>query len=109
MKFWLLEGAADMAPGGKIPTLDNVDPEILLRRSSGEDMDTYFDVDSFRRTLFESDPKLLTDTDLTAVAEITHTYEQQRDVCWLLERSPEKAISTIHADADALIERFGEA
>lgn len=109
VKFWLLEGAADMAPGGKIPTLDNVDPEILLTAILGEDMDTYFDVDSFRSTLFESDPKLLTDTDLTAVAEITHTYEQQRDVCWLLERSPEKAISTIHADADALIERFGEA
>ena len=93
VKFWILEGAADMAPGGKIPALDNVDPEVLLEAVLGEDMDTYFDVESFRRTLFENDPKLLTDTDLTAVAEITHAYEQQRDVCWLLERSPEQAIS----------------
>ncbi|MDN5601507.1 MAG: extracellular solute-binding protein [Brachybacterium sp.] len=108
VKFWILEGAADMAPGGKIPALDNVDPEVLLEAVLGEDMDSYFDVDSFRRTLFETAPKLLTDTDLTAVAEITHAYEQQRDVCWLLERSPEKAISTIHADADALIQRFRE-
>ncbi|MGP5198632.1 ABC transporter substrate-binding protein [Brachybacterium alimentarium] len=108
VKFWLLEGAADMAPGGKIPTLDNVDPDILLTAILGEDMETYFDVESFRRTLFEDDPKLLTDTNLTAVAEITQTYEQQRDVCWLLERSPERAIDTIHADADALIERFRE-
>lgn len=108
VKFWLLEGAADMAPGGKIPTLDNVDPEILLTAILGEDMDSYFDVDSFRRTLFESDPKLLTDTDLTAVAEISHTYEQQRDVCWLLERAPDRAIDAIHADADALIQRFRE-
>jgi multiple sugar transport system substrate-binding protein len=108
VKFWLLEGAADMAPGGKIPTLDNVDHEILLTAILGEDMDSYFDVDSFRRTLFESDPKLLTDTDLTAVAEISHTYEQQRDVCWLLERAPDRAIDAIHADADALIQRFRE-
>lgn len=108
VKFWILEGAADMAPGGKIPALDNVDPEVLLEAVLGEDMDTYFDVESFRRTLFENDPQLLTDTDLTAVAEITHAYEQQRDVCWLLERSPEQAISTIHADADALIQRFRE-
>ncbi|MGO2048581.1 MAG: ABC transporter substrate-binding protein, partial [Brachybacterium tyrofermentans] len=108
VKFWLLDGAADMAPGGKIPTLDNVDHEILLEAILGEDMETFFDVSSFRRTLFENDPKLLADTDLTAVAEITQVYEQQRDVCWLLERSPERAIDTIHADADALIQRFRE-
>lgn len=108
VKFWILEGAADMAPGGKIPALDNVDHEILLDAILGEDKDTYFDVESFSRTLFKNPPKLLTDTDLTAVAEITQKYEQQRDVCWLLERSPEQAISTIHADADALIQRFRE-
>ncbi|MGP9538101.1 ABC transporter substrate-binding protein [Brachybacterium sp. AOP43-C2-M15] len=108
VKFWLLEGAADMAPGGKIPTLDNVDSELLLDAVLGEDKETYFEVDSFRRTLFDDDPRLYSDTDLTAVAEITHTYEQQRDVCWLLERSPERTIRTIHSDADALIERFGE-
>ncbi|MDN5687057.1 MAG: extracellular solute-binding protein, partial [Brachybacterium sp.] len=107
-KFWLLDGAADMAPGGKIPTLDNVDPEILLEAILGEDKDSFFDVDSFRRTLFEADPKLHVDTNLTAVAEITQTYEQQRDVCWLLERTPERAIDAIDADADALIERFRE-
>ncbi|MFC7465718.1 ABC transporter substrate-binding protein [Brachybacterium sp. GCM10030252] len=108
VKFWLLEGAADMAPGGKIPALDNVDPGIQLEGILGEDMESYFDVASFRHTLFDNGPKLLTDTNLTAVAEITHTYEQQRDVCWLLERTPERAITTIHADADALIERFRE-
>lgn len=106
--FWLLEGGADMAAGGKIPTLDTVDPDALLEALLGEDKDDYFDVDSFRRVLFEDDPKLLTDTDLTAVAEITQAYEQQRDVCWLLERTPQKAISTIAADADALITRFRE-
>lgn len=106
--YWLLEGAADMAAGGKIPTLDTVDAEPLLDAVLGEDKDTYFDVESFRRVLFEDDPKLLTDTDLTAVAEITQTYEQQRDVCWLLERSPEKAIATVDADAHALIQRFRE-
>lgn len=107
--FWILEGAADMAPGGKIPTLDNVDPEVLLDAILGEDKESFFDVDSFRRVLFEDDPKLHVDTDLTAVAEITHTFEQQRDVCWLLERSPERAIDAIHADANALIERYREA
>lgn len=108
-KYWILEGSEDMAPGGKIPTLDTVDQEVLVDAVLGDDKETFFDVDSFRRTLFDDNPKLHVDTDLTAVAEITQIYEQQRDVCWLLERSPTAAIEAIHADADALIERFGEA
>lgn len=107
-KYWILEGAEDMAPGGKIPTLDTVDHELLIDAILGEDKENFFDVDSFRTTLFDDDPKLHVDTDLTAVAEITQTYEQQRDVCWLLERSPDSAIQAIHSNTDALIERFGE-
>jgi len=107
-KYWILEGSEDMAPGGKIPTLDTVDHDLLIDAILGEDKETFFDVDSFRRTLFDNDPKLHVDTDLTAVAEITQTYEQQRDVCWLLERSPTSAIEAVHANADALIARFGE-
>ena len=48
------------------------------------------------------------DTELTAYTEITQKYEQQRDVCWLLERSPEKAIDTVDKNAQALIDRFEE-
>ena len=46
--------------------------------------------------------------ELTAYTEITQKYEQQRDVCWLLERSPEKAIDTVDKNAQALIDRFEE-
>ncbi|MFC0673189.1 ABC transporter substrate-binding protein [Brachybacterium hainanense] len=106
--FWLTEGALDMALGGKIPALDVVEPDVLLEALLGEQREEFFDVESFRRTLFATDPRLFVDTDLTAVAEITQTYEQQRDVCWLLERTPEAAVATIHADADALIDRFRE-
>jgi multiple sugar transport system substrate-binding protein len=109
VKYWLLEGGQDMAPGGKIPTIDNVDHGELLDAVLGEDAEKYFDVASFRRVLFDEDPKLVVDTDLTAIAEITQKYEQQRDVCWLLERSPQKAIDTVDKNAQALIDRFQEA
>lgn len=109
VKYWLLEGAEDMAPGGKIPTVDNVDHEVLLDAVLGEDATEYFDVDSFRRVLFDADPKLVVDTELDAIAEITQKYEQQRDVCWLLERTPQKAIDTVDQNAQALIDRFEDA
>jgi multiple sugar transport system substrate-binding protein len=109
VKYWLTEGGKDMAPGGKIPTIDNVDHGELLDAVLGEDAGKYFDVGSFRRVLFDDDPKLVVDTDLTAIAEITQKYEQQRDVCWLLERSPQKAIETVDKNAQALIDRFQEA
>ncbi|MGO2756676.1 MAG: ABC transporter substrate-binding protein, partial [Brachybacterium alimentarium] len=86
----------------------DVDDDELLDGVLGEDAEQFFDVDSFRRTLFEDQPRMHLDTELTAYTEITQKYEQQRDVCWLLERSPEKAIDTVDKNAQALIDRFEE-
>ncbi|MGP5199048.1 ABC transporter substrate-binding protein [Brachybacterium alimentarium] len=107
-KFWLLESAQDMARAGYITLLGDVDDDELLDGVLGEDAEQFFDVDSFRRTLFEDQPRMHLDTELTAYTEITQKYEQQRDVCWLLERSPEKAIDTVDKNAQALIDRFEE-
>lgn len=107
-KFWLLEGAEDMVHAGYISLLGDVDDEQLLTGILGEDAEEFFDVDSFRRTLFEDEPRMHLDTELTAYTEITQKYEQQRDVCWLLERSPAKAIDTVDKNAQALIDRFEE-
>ncbi|GAA1488760.1 ABC transporter substrate-binding protein [Brachybacterium sacelli] len=107
-KFWLLEGAQDLISAGYISLLGDVDDEQLLAGILGEDAEQFFDVDSFRRTLFEDEPRMHLDTELTAYTEITQKFEQQRDVCWLLERSPTKAIETVDRNAQALIERFEE-
>ncbi|WP_240613431.1 ABC transporter substrate-binding protein [Brachybacterium endophyticum] len=107
-KFWLLKGSQDMVHAGYISIISDVDEDELLSGILGEDAEKFFDVDSFRRTLFEDDPRLHLDTELTAYAEITQKYEQQRDVCWLLEQTPQKAIKTVDNNAQALIDRFQE-
>lgn len=105
-KFWLLRSAPDVIGAGYISLISKVDDDHLLRGLLGEDADSFFDVESFRRTLFDQSPRLHLDTNLTAYSEIMQKYEQQRDVCWLLERTPEKAIDTVDKNAQALIDRF---
>ncbi|WP_193105187.1 ABC transporter substrate-binding protein [Brachybacterium sp. FME24] len=107
-KFWLLHGGQDLIRAGYISLLGDIDDDQLLEGILGEDAEQFFDVDSFRRTLFEDQPRMHLDTELTAYTEITQKYEQQRDVCWLLERSPTKAIETVDKNAQALIDRFEE-
>jgi multiple sugar transport system substrate-binding protein len=92
VNYWIQEGGTDMAPGGKVPTLDTVDHDELLTAMLGEDAETYFEVDSFTKVLFDDEPKLVVDTDLTAISEI-----------------PQKAIETVDKNAQALIDRYQEA
>ena len=106
VRFWILEGSEAMAKGGKIPVLGNVPEDRMIRALLGPDSERYFDVDSFRRVLFDQDPRLFVDTELTATPEITHAFEQQRDLCWLGERSAEDAVAAVHARAQAAIERY---
>lgn len=107
-KFWLLEGARDMLKAGYMSIISDVEEDEILEGLLGEGAEEFFDVESFRHTIFDGPPKLHMDTDLTAYSEITLKYEQQRDVCWLLERSPENAIRTVDRNTQALVDRFAE-
>ena len=107
-KFWLLEGARDMLKAGYMSIISDVDEDEILEGLLGEGAEEFFDVESFRHTIFDGPPKLHMDTDLTAYSEITLKYEQQRDVCWLLERSPENAIRTVDRNTQALVDRFAQ-
>ena len=108
IRFYIQEGPPHLAPGGRIPTLGNIDDETVLTGLLGEDAEEWFDVDSFRRVLFSGNTELFVDTDLTAYPEIELAYQQQRDLCWLGERSPQAAIDSVDSQAQAAIDRFGE-
>jgi multiple sugar transport system substrate-binding protein len=108
-RFWQLEGAPDLLKAGYMSIISDVDEDDILSGIMGEGAEKYFDLESFKHALFDVRPRLHMDTDLTAYSEITQKYEQQRDVCWLLERTPQKAIDTIDENAQALIDRYEEA
>lgn len=105
VRYWITDGAAALLKGGKIPALDVVPDETVLTGILGKEADRYFDVDSFRAAMFTDEPKLMTDTTLTAVPEIAQISSQQRDVCWIGERSPAEAVQTMLDQADAAIRR----
>ncbi|MVA74437.1 extracellular solute-binding protein [Auraticoccus sp. F435] len=105
VRYWVTDGARAMLGGGKIPALDVLPDEEVLAGVLKEDPERFFDVDSFRHAMFTSEPKLMTDTNLTAVPEISLAVEQQRDLCWIGERTPAEAVSTIDELADAAIRR----
>jgi multiple sugar transport system substrate-binding protein len=104
-RYWATDGAAAMMKAGKMPVLDTVDPETVFEGVLGQDPDKYFDVESFHRVLVDHDPKLVVDSELTAYPEIELAYTQQRDLCWLNEKSAESAIDAATSLADAAITR----
>ena len=109
VRFWVTEGARHIAKGGKIPTLGNVPQEEMLASLLGPEPDRWFDVDSFRRVLFDQPARLYVDSDLTAYAEIDLAAGQQQDLCWIGERSPADAIASVDAQATAAIDRYRKA
>lgn len=105
VKFWLTEGSTPMLKAGKLPTLGNVTDDQVINGMLGKEPDTYFDVESFRRVVLDSEPKLATDTRLTGFPEISLAVKQQRDLCWLGEKDPGVAIREVRRLADAAIAR----
>lgn len=105
VKFWLTEGSTPMLKAGKLPTLGNVTDDQVITGMLGKDPDKFFDVESFRRVVLDADPKLATDTRLTAFPEISLAVKQQRDLCWLGELDPGAAIHEVRRLADAAIAR----
>lgn len=104
-RYWATEGAAAMITAGKMPALDTVDPETVLAGLLGENPEKHFDVDSFHRVLVDHQPKLVVDSQLAGYPEIELAYSQQRDLCWLGEKSPAAAIDEAEQLADAAIRR----
>ncbi|MFI7061972.1 ABC transporter substrate-binding protein [Kribbella sp. NPDC050124] len=105
VKFWVTEGSTPMLKAGKLPTLGNVTDDQVISGMLGKEPDKYFDVESFRRVVLDSDPKLATDTRLTGFPEISLAVKQQRDLCWLGEKDPGVAIREVRRLADAAIAR----
>lgn len=104
--FWLTEGSRFVPATGRLPALDLVEDDVIIDGLLGEDKKEFFDVDSFRRVLLEQQPRYHADWHFTALTEIAHTIEQQRDVCWILEKSPEAAVETMDRTVASLIQRF---
>jgi multiple sugar transport system substrate-binding protein len=94
-----------MLKGGKIPSLGNVNDDQLIAGMLGKDPEKFFDVESFRRVVLEAEPKLATDTKLSGFPEINLAFGQQRDLCWLGEKSPGDAIREVYRLANAAIAR----
>lgn len=103
--YWATHGGAPMMQGGKIPALDVLSEDEIFTGLLGEEPERYFDAESFRRVLFDRSPKLVVDTVLTAYPEIELAYQQQRDLCWIGEKSAASAIAEVDAQADAAVAR----
>jgi multiple sugar transport system substrate-binding protein len=105
VKFWITEGSGPMLKAGKLPTLGNVTDDQVITGMLGKEPEKFFDVESFRRVVLDSDPKLATDTRLTGFPEISLAVKQQGDLCWLGEKDPGVAIREVRRLADAAIAR----
>ncbi len=106
VKYWVTKGGGPMMKGGKIPALDQLDGDAILAGLLGSEPERFFDVSSFRRVLLDEGIKLSGDTNLTAYPEIHLACTQQRNLCWIDEKSPEDAVRAIDARAEAAIERY---
>lgn len=104
-RFWILEGSKFMVRGGKIPSVNNMTTSSKLKSLLGKDPDRWYDSDSVRWSMFDHAPKIGIEKNLTAYAEIDQSYKQQRDLCWIGEKSPQQAAHTVDRQARSAISR----
>ncbi len=77
IKFWATEGQIYMCRGGKLPSWKKINQDEVIKRSLGPDADKLYDVESFKRVLFDSKVKLFVNTEITAYPQIKKVWKEE--------------------------------
>lgn len=107
LRYWLTDGALYMLPGGKVPAYPGIEPETVVEGILGPDRETLYDVEAYRRVVFNPEITLVTDTVTTGAAEITQIVQGETDRCLIGEISPEEWATSVKQKADEAIQSAG--
>lgn len=103
IKYWLIEGAQYMLKAGKIPSYPGTDETAVVEGILGPDREKLYDVEAYKKVVFNPAIRLVTDTITTAGAEIQTIVDGLSDRCFIGEISVDEWVSETKKQADAAI------
>lgn len=107
LQFWLGEGAAQMVPGGRLPSLPGGDTAKLAADLGGPDAAKLFDTRSLATSLLSSDARIPVDTIQKAHAEISTIVNGLNQRVLLGNISLDEWARTAKEQCDAAIKKAG--
>lgn len=103
VKFYLTDGAQPMVRSGRIPLIPGLDEQTVVNELLGPDRDKIYNVDSFKKVLFNKETKIPVDSILTGAVGITKAIQTHRDQLFLGEINIDQWAERLKKDADAAI------
>lgn len=103
MEYWITEGSIYMIPGGKMPTWNAADPDDIIKGLLGEEPETLYDVEAFKRVVLDPDIKFSLDSEVAAAPEIEQIIKEEEDKLYLQEQTVEETLNNIKKRADKAI------
>lgn len=103
IRFWLVDGAKYMLKAGKVPAFPGTDEQTVVEGILGPDRDKLYDVEAYKKVVFDPSIRLVTDTITTASAEISTIVDGLTDRCLIGEISVDDWVTETTKQADAAI------
>ncbi|HEU0163610.1 MAG TPA: hypothetical protein VFQ54_01125, partial [Thermomicrobiales bacterium] len=103
IRFWLVQGGEYMLKAGKVPAFPGIDQDTVVNGILGPDAATLYDVEAYKKVIFDPAIKLVTDTITTGSAQISTIVDGLTDRCLIGEISVDDWVSEVKKQADAAI------
>jgi multiple sugar transport system substrate-binding protein len=103
VQYWLKDGAKFMLKAGKIPSVPGTDEDTVVEGILGPDRETLYDIEAYKKVVFDPAEKLVGDTIITAGAEIQSIVEGLTDRYLIGEIDADEWVSEAKSQADAAI------
>jgi multiple sugar transport system substrate-binding protein len=79
IKFWGTVGQIYMCKAGKVPSWKKVNQDDALKGMLGKDPEKIFDVESYRRSIFQNKFKRFVNSKTTAYPEIVKIWQEETE------------------------------
>ena len=103
VRYWLADGAQFMLKAGKIPGFPGTDENTVVEGILGPDREKLYDVEAYKKVVFDPKEQLVVDTITTASAEIQTIIDGLSDRCFIGEIPVDEWVTEAKKKADAAI------
>lgn len=107
IKYFGTEGQIYMVAGGKFPSWKKINQDEVVKRALGENPEKLFDVESFKRTVFETPQKYYVNKVNTAYPQISKIWKEEVEKVIGGQQNADTAVANAKKRADDAIKEAG--
>lgn len=105
MKYWLTEGSKYMYKAGKMSVWKEADPEEATKAILGDNAEQLFDVEAYKKVMFNPDSQYIIDTITVAYPQLLEVYKEESEMYFLNNTTLEEYLSNTKKRADQEIKK----